>query len=44
MVIELTGKNKMGFVEGTVKRSTSSVSLAKAWDRVKCSDGLVTLS
>lgn len=34
MVIALTGKNKLGFVEGTVKRSTSSVTLGKAWNRV----------
>ena len=34
MVIGLSGKNKMGFVDGSVKRSTTSTVNAKAWDRV----------
>ena len=33
-VIALSGKNKIGFVEGIVKRSTSSTTLGKAWDRI----------
>ncbi|CAO2835041.1 unnamed protein product [Amaranthus hypochondriacus] len=32
--IALSGKNKMGFVDGSIKRSISNGSLAKAWDRV----------
>ena len=32
--IALSGKNKLGFVDGSVKRSTTSISLGKAWDRV----------
>ena len=34
MEIVLSGKNKLGFVDGTAKRSTSSTMLVKAWDRV----------
>lgn len=34
MSIALSGKNKMGFVDGTIKRPTTSNSLGKAWDRV----------
>lgn len=32
--IALSGKNKLGFVDGIVKRSSSNATLAKAWDRV----------
>ena len=32
--IALSGKNKMGFVDGSVKKSTSNAMYAKAWDRV----------
>ena len=34
MVIAFPGKNKLVFVEGTVKRSTTSAIHGKAWDRV----------
>ena len=34
MVIALYGKNQMGFVDGSVKRSTTSTMNTKAWDRV----------
>ena len=34
MVIMLSGKNKLSFVDGTVKRSTSSTVNAKAWNNV----------
>ena len=33
MIIALSGKNKLGFVDGTLARPTSN-STAKAWDRV----------
>ena len=33
-MIALSGKNKMGFVDGLVKRSKTSTVNAKAWDRV----------
>lgn len=32
--IALSGKNKMGFVDGSVKNSTSNTMYDKAWDRV----------
>ena len=34
MLIALSGKNKLKFFDGTIKRSTSSTIHAKAWDRV----------
>lgn len=34
MDIALSGKNKLGFEDGSVKRSTSSTVNAMAWDRV----------
>ena len=34
MVIALSGKNKLGFADGSVKRSTSSKVNAKDWDKV----------
>ena len=34
MFIALSGKNKKGFVDGTVKRSISSSSHGRAWDHV----------
>ena len=30
----LSGKNKMGFVDGTIKRSTTSSAHERAWDKV----------
>ncbi|CAO2832491.1 unnamed protein product [Amaranthus hypochondriacus] len=32
--IALSGKNKMGFVDGSVKKSTSNAMYSKAWDKV----------
>ena len=34
VTIALSGKNKLGFVDSTVKCSTTSSSLGKAWDKV----------
>lgn len=34
VTIALSRKNKLGFVNGTIKRPTSNTSLAKLWDRV----------
>ena len=34
MSIALSAKNKLGFVDGSVKRPTTCVSNGKAWDRV----------
>lgn len=34
MSIALSGKNKLKFVDGSIKRHVNSVSLGKAWDRV----------
>ena len=34
MTIALSSKNKLGFVNGTITRSTTSSSQERAWDRV----------
>ena len=34
MSIALSAKNKLGFVDGTIKRSRTSTSNGNAWDRV----------
>ena len=33
-VVALSGKNKLGFVNGTIKRATHNQDLANSWDRV----------
>lgn len=34
VTIALSGKNKLGFIDGSIKRSTTNEGHAKAWDRV----------